>query len=177
MSPDRLQDAVMAELLRQKHTIGRQLALLKSAIWRFRDDGNFAQAQPEARPMLIGLVTVLLQREGLTRIELLSAIEQLFVAPERCPVCKGVRLVPDVDGEGSKIYVECQCVLNLTAQNKDKQFVLLETIGLGSRFFTTNGRVDPTKGEDGETWYRVVGYADTVEEAQSKLYGKKEEKQ
>lgn len=31
---------------------------------------------------------------------------------------------------------------------------------------------DPTKSAEGETWYQIIGYAQTVEEAQTKLYGR-----
>lgn len=55
---------------------------------------------------------------------------------------------------------------------RDKKYILLEGIELGNRFFTTNDtHRDQTKGYTGETWYRVLGYADTIEEAQRKLYG------
>lgn len=57
--------------------------------------------------------------------------------------------------------------------NTVEQFVLLEGIKHGNRFFSahTPGN-DPTKSATGETWYRVLGYAATVEEAQHKLYGR-----
>jgi hypothetical protein len=43
----------------------------------------------------------------------------------------------------------------------------------GNIFFTTNHpEEDQTKGCTGETWYEVIGYADTVKEAQAKLYGR-----
>lgn len=52
----------------------------------------------------------------------------------------------------------------------NKQFVCLQgvmTENLGNRFFCINHtEQDPTKGYTGETWYRVIGYADTVAEAQ-----------
>ena len=55
----------------------------------------------------------------------------------------------------------------------EKKLVLLESIKYGNRFMSkhTEGS-DPTKSAAGETWYRVLGYANTVEEAQIKLYGK-----
>jgi len=56
----------------------------------------------------------------------------------------------------------------------DKKFVILRHLMMpdkGKCFFTTN---DPKKPEEkkglsleGERWYEVVGYADTVEDAQS----------
>lgn len=59
------------------------------------------------------------------------------------------------------------------ATENDKPFVILEGIEHGNRFFTTNRRgEDPTKSATGETWYRIIGYASTVSEAQQNLYGK-----
>lgn len=55
---------------------------------------------------------------------------------------------------------------------KDGCYVCLEGIQHGNRFMTTfrfkDG--DPTKSAKGETWYRVLGYADTHEEAMKILY-------
>ena len=42
----------------------------------------------------------------------------------------------------------------------------------GQRFMTTNGPDDPTKSAKGETWYEIIGYAETVQEGQMKLYGR-----
>lgn len=58
-------------------------------------------------------------------------------------------------------------------QHTKDQFVLLEGIKHGNRFISsyTPGE-DPTKSAAGETWYRVLGYASSVEEAQRKLFGK-----
>lgn len=55
--------------------------------------------------------------------------------------------------------------------NNTKQFVVLEGIEHGNRFYSmhTPG-TDPTKSAMGETWYRVLGYADTSEEAQAILW-------
>lgn len=61
-----------------------------------------------------------------------------------------------------------------------KQFVILEHLCLpdrGFRFFSTNchwsGSTtnfnNNTHGHTGELWYKEVGFADTVEEAQSQL--------
>lgn len=69
---------------------------------------------------------------------------------ERCKEYKGVENVPE--------------------KNRAK-FVLLQGIKEYNRFFTPNTGEDPTKGENGEVWYRIIGYADSVEEAQNKLYG------
>ena len=44
---------------------------------------------------------------------------------------------------------------------------------LGQRFFSDNcPEKDQTKLNDGRVAYQIIGYADTVEEAQTKLYGK-----
>jgi hypothetical protein len=57
--------------------------------------------------------------------------------------------------------------------NEDTKFVLLEGIRLGNQFFTGYAKgEDPTTSAKGEKWYKVLGYASTVEEAQTKLYGK-----
>lgn len=49
--------------------------------------------------------------------------------------------------------------------------MVLEGIQHGNRFYTTNvPGEDPTKSAKGETWYRVLGYANTSEEAQKILY-------
>jgi len=64
-------------------------------------------------------------------------------------------------------------------ENNKKQFVILHgcvTSGKDENwwcsFFTTNvAGSDPTKSYKGETWYKIIGYADTVEEAQQILYG------
>ena len=51
------------------------------------------------------------------------------------------------------------------AIDPNPEFVLLEGKEHGNRFFTSN---------DGKLlsgWYRLIGFAETVEEAQRKLYG------
>lgn len=59
---------------------------------------------------------------------------------------------------------------------KTPEFVLLKGVtskNIGDRFFSSFKKGDePTKSATGETWYEVLGYADTVEEAQMKLYGR-----
>lgn len=52
------------------------------------------------------------------------------------------------------------------------KFVLLRGLEEGNEFFSTNTDSDPTKSYDGEIIYEVIGYADSVEEAQTKLYGR-----
>lgn len=53
----------------------------------------------------------------------------------------------------------------------NKKFVVLEGLKHGNRFYSTNTPgEDPTKSAKGETWYKVIGYADTVEEAERILY-------
>jgi hypothetical protein len=52
-----------------------------------------------------------------------------------------------------------------------RPYVALEGIEHGNRFFTSHkAGDDPTKSAKGETWYRVLGYADTIEEAQKIIY-------
>jgi hypothetical protein len=50
-----------------------------------------------------------------------------------------------------------------------KKFVILEGIKEGNRFYTTNTSKDPTRGNTGEVWYKILGYVDTPEEAVEKL--------
>lgn len=45
-------------------------------------------------------------------------------------------------------------------------FVILRGIKEGNRFFSCNDGSDPTKLTDGTVAYTILGYADTVEEAQ-----------
>jgi len=55
----------------------------------------------------------------------------------------------------------------------EDKYVLLQGIKHGNRFFTSyKTGDDPTKSAKGETWYIILGYAATIEEAQVKLYGK-----
>lgn len=51
------------------------------------------------------------------------------------------------------------------------KYVILEGIEKGNRFFSFNTD-DPTKLYDGTVAYEVIGYANTVKEAQIKLYGR-----
>jgi len=53
-----------------------------------------------------------------------------------------------------------------------ERFVILEGIEHHNRFFTMYSGGDPTKSDTGGTWYKILGYADTVSEAQIKLYGR-----
>ena len=53
-----------------------------------------------------------------------------------------------------------------------KKFVILEHLCLpdrGFRFFCTNSETDHTRIMSGEVAYKVVGYSDTVEDAQSMI--------
>lgn len=52
------------------------------------------------------------------------------------------------------------------------KFVLLQGLKCGNRFFTSYDGTDPTRSEDGTKIYNVIGYADSVQEAQLNLYGK-----
>jgi hypothetical protein len=53
-----------------------------------------------------------------------------------------------------------------------RPLVVLEGIELGNRFITTRGNEarDPRLSAKGEVWYRVIGYAETQEEAEMLLY-------
>ncbi len=61
--------------------------------------------------------------------------------------------------------------VNNQSDQSHKQFVILEGVQHGNRFYSrhTPGE-DPTKSAKGETWYRILGYADTSEEAQAILF-------
>jgi hypothetical protein len=64
------------------------------------------------------------------------------------------------------------CVHDTAAKTTGK-YVILEGIHELNRFFSTHTPgTDPTKGANGETWYRILGFADTMAEAQIFLYGK-----
>lgn len=53
------------------------------------------------------------------------------------------------------------------------KYVLLRGRSEGNRFFTEyKAGIDPTLVEDGTVAYAVIDYADTIAEAQIKLYGK-----
>lgn len=53
-----------------------------------------------------------------------------------------------------------------------KQYVCLEGIEYGNRFFTMNDETrDASKLSDGTVVYKILGYADTCEEAQKIIYG------
>ena len=56
------------------------------------------------------------------------------------------------------------------------KFVLLQNIEFPyGKFFTTHREgidPDPTKLYDGTVAYEIIGYADTVDDAQQKLYGR-----
>ena len=56
-----------------------------------------------------------------------------------------------------------------------KQYVCLEGLKEGNKFFTTNHEgEDPTVLQDGTVAYKILGYADTVDEAHKILYPTKE---
>jgi len=51
------------------------------------------------------------------------------------------------------------------------KFVILEGLKQGNRFFTSNGKEDPQVIYDGTLGYKIIGFANTVREAQVQLYG------
>lgn len=54
-----------------------------------------------------------------------------------------------------------------------KKYILLRGLVEGNCFFSTNvAGDDPTRLHDGTLAYEVLGYADTVKEAQIALYGR-----
>lgn len=55
------------------------------------------------------------------------------------------------------------------------RYILLRSIETGQRFFTTNVFKDEFEActtADGAVSYEVIGYADTIADAQTKLYGR-----
>lgn len=57
--------------------------------------------------------------------------------------------------------------------DNSKPFVCLRSKETGDKFFTMNQvGSDPTKLLDGTVAYSIIGYADSVSEAQKILYGK-----
>lgn len=52
-------------------------------------------------------------------------------------------------------------------------FVVLRSISTGHKFFTNNSPdSDPTKLKDGTLAYTILGYANTVKDAQIMLFGR-----
>ena len=84
----------------------------------------------------------------------------------------------DADGTEHRQCVECgeQSVWPDGLDAEHGKFVLLggvlAGVNFGNRFFTPNIGGDPTRLADGRVAYEVLGYADTVAEAQMKLYGR-----
>ena len=56
------------------------------------------------------------------------------------------------------------------------KFVCLEGLEFRNKFITSfkSGDADPTLSAKGERWYRIIGYAETIWQAQAILYGTKE---
>lgn len=55
--------------------------------------------------------------------------------------------------------------------DENSKYIALEGIEHGNRFYTSNDpNKDQTKSFKGELWYRVLGYADSSEEARRILY-------
>lgn len=59
-----------------------------------------------------------------------------------------------------------------TTKAKSPKFVILRGIKHGNTCFCLNSETDPRYSATGELWYDIIGYADTVEEAQIKIYGR-----
>ena len=59
-----------------------------------------------------------------------------------------------------------------TPWDSKPRYVLLEGLREHNRFFSLNIGGDPRISNHGELWYRIIGYAETIPEAQAKLYGK-----
>ena len=86
-----------------------------------------------------------------------------------CPLCHGTN---EYEAFIRDTFAIIQTTLPCPNNEQHKKFVILEGIKEGNRFFSTN---DPEQDNrflaDGTLAYRIMGYADTVEEAQLKLYG------
>lgn len=54
---------------------------------------------------------------------------------------------------------------------RNYKYVILRNRECGT-FFTTNSDEDPTRLIDGTVAYTIVGYADTIAEAQIRIYGR-----
>jgi len=67
--------------------------------------------------------------------------------------------------------LEDQVPVTQAAADTDKPYVILEGLAAGNRFFTTNS-ANPTLLVDGTVACRVLGYADTIAQAQIFLYGR-----
>ena len=89
--------------------------------------------------------------------------------PSYCPDCGGQREWFVKEGERWK----ATCYSCGSISDATPKFVILEGLEECNWFFTSYepGR-DPTLSASGEKWYLVLGYADSVEEAQVKLYGR-----
>ena len=54
------------------------------------------------------------------------------------------------------------------ATRENAEYVCLEGLKHGNRFYSNNEpEIDPTLSAEGELWYRVLGYADSSDEALS----------
>jgi hypothetical protein len=65
---------------------------------------------------------------------------------------------------------------NVKSETK-KKFVLFQGVQIfnwGTRFYSSNvGTADEQiRGDTGAIWYKIIGYADSAEEAQIKLWGR-----
>jgi hypothetical protein len=60
----------------------------------------------------------------------------------------------------------------MNTQDNTKEYVVLRGLKHDNVFFTANTPgSDPTKSAEGEIWYEILGYADTIEEAQALIAG------
>jgi hypothetical protein len=50
-------------------------------------------------------------------------------------------------------------------ENKDKEYVVLEGLKQGNRFYSMNDGTDPRFSAEGELWYKILGFVDTSDEA------------
>ena len=58
---------------------------------------------------------------------------------------------------------------------KDKPFLILQSLKYGNYFITSNcdkSEEEKCKLSNGKTAYKIIDYADTIKEAQIKIYGR-----
>ncbi len=124
------------------------------------------------------------------RIKKEKSVNKILALPEHFSPEQLQMIVDGKLKDGDEVMVECikpsgafdglECQIKLNQQNhiniieKRKQFVVLEGIEKGNRFFTTNSD-NNCYSKDGELWYKEIAFCDTTEEAQQILYGNKEE--
>ena len=91
---------------------------------------------------------------------------------EDCPICKGKGEYQTFIRTGFlREYIEAR-TLPCPNPERHKELIILEGIEQGNRFFSMNTPEEDGRFlADGRLVYKILGYADTTDEAQLKLYG------